>query len=395
MDEGLDLLAVAHDAGVEDQLLDFGLGEACDLVPIEAGEDAPIVLTLAKYGDPAQSSLGSFEVEHLKELGLIPAGDAPFGVVIVLVQLVAEAPWAAWIHRGTKVTPGAPPGHGATLTYGPWLKKIVVPSCQMTKSQAPRRTLLATAAFMALFVAGCSTPFGYSLKLRSGWDPPRADSSSLADNPGDRIYMVAERIEGVGSGLCALEIPADWKGRATHPVQPGFAALDRPIEARWIYRKEEMPEALPGPFNGWANSPGWHGEPELVVLQQAPSSQQGRVFESPSVFAYDDIRIRLESGGDAYVVVPRDRFLKYGFDGFDVYGATGPPIVWVHLGTVNVRSGESSFAFGLARSVGALAYGLDVITAVAGGVVIGIVTLPVGGAAVFFTLLNEPFEAPW
>ncbi len=261
------------------------------------------------------------------------------------------------------------------------------------KNERPRSRAWVSLVVSCLWwpLSSCSTPFGFDLKVAGGWDLPQPAQSGGEVALGDRIYMTAQRIEGIGSGLCALELPPDWKEHAMHPVQPGFVALNTPIEARWITRKEDLTEANRGRSAGWALPPQWDGDPALLVIEQPRSPLATRIFSSPTPFVYDVINERLDGGGDVYVLVPLDGFLKHGFS---VYGALGPPVIWAHLGDIEVESGEGPLAFGLARTVGAAAYGLDVL-AVGGSYLLGGVVLgPFGGFIIFRTPFMESLGSP-
>ena len=69
-------------------------------------------------------------------------------------------------------------------------------------------------------------------------------------------------------------------------------------------------------------------------------------------------KARLEKGGDAYVLAPlKKRQSNPNLrDGFEAYGAIGPPIEWILLGTVKSNSSESGRDWVITRTIGALAW---------------------------------------
>ena len=241
--------------------------------------------------------------------------------------------------------------------------------------------VLATLALLAL--PACATPFGFSISAAGGAD-------RVAD--GDQIYFETKRVKGLGTGTFALTLPADWKERPTHPVSPGFAALDEPVVVRWEAGMRDAAELDEG-TTVFPHSRGWFDGGQLAVYESRPLDRAGRVFESPDAFRYQRIHGRLLKGRDAYVVVPSGGHLKRGFD---VYGATGPPIVWVHLAHVDIESGESVPQYWAARSIGAVAWGLDqTMACVAFLVAVGPVG-PFGGLMVLTEPLSEyAVETPW
>lgn len=234
---------------------------------------------------------------------------------------------------------------------------------------------------LILALCACSTPFGYSLEQRGGSDRPDDD---------DQIFMDAERVEGLASDLNALVIPGDWRSRPSRPVAPGVRELDPPIDFEWIAGLENLEGARRVPAQGTMNPDRWEGDSKLLVLLQ--NEDVAGPVPDLEPLNYDAIHERLLEGQDSYVLVVDGRYLKRGFD---VYGATGPPISWVRLGRVTVESGESSSHFVLARTVGGLAYGLD-----ACGVLVGyaaaIVTAPIGGFLYFQdSFMDKMPESPW
>src|ERR1700747_3196061 len=77
-DAGVDLALVADDAGIGQQLLQFGRRVARDLLRIEAVIDLAIVLALAQHGDPAEARLEALERQQLEQRLVVPERPAPF-----------------------------------------------------------------------------------------------------------------------------------------------------------------------------------------------------------------------------------------------------------------------------------------------------------------------------
>lgn len=103
-DGGVDLQAIADDAGIGEELFDFGRGVAGHADWIEVVEGLAIGLALLEDGVPGETGLGAFEVEEFEEGAVIAERDAPFGVVVGDLDVVAD-PGAAvgWrrLHDGT------------------------------------------------------------------------------------------------------------------------------------------------------------------------------------------------------------------------------------------------------------------------------------------------------
>jgi len=86
---GVDLGAVAHDAGVAQQPPHVARVEARDLPGIEAGERAPVRRAFFQDRDPRQPRLRAFQQEELEEPAVLTDGDAPLAVVIDDVERIA------------------------------------------------------------------------------------------------------------------------------------------------------------------------------------------------------------------------------------------------------------------------------------------------------------------
>ena len=100
-DGGVDLHAVAHDAGIGHQPLNVRLVEVGHDSGVEPGEGGAKGGSLAQNRDPRQAGLERLEAEPLEQFALIGRGlrrHPPFGVVVGLVQLVARAEAAKGAH---------------------------------------------------------------------------------------------------------------------------------------------------------------------------------------------------------------------------------------------------------------------------------------------------------
>jgi hypothetical protein len=93
-DRGLDLRAVADDAGVEHEVLDILLGELRHSINVEVTERGSEGLPPAQDRDPGQTGLEPLEAHFLEEGPISPKLDSPFLVVIAAILLVADTPRA-------------------------------------------------------------------------------------------------------------------------------------------------------------------------------------------------------------------------------------------------------------------------------------------------------------
>ena len=105
VDGGLDLAAVADDAGVAEEALDVGLAEARHHRRVEAGEGPAEPLALAQDGEPREARLEALEAELLVQADVVHDGPAPLVVAVVHVARVLAGPPAA----GAAVGAGAQP----------------------------------------------------------------------------------------------------------------------------------------------------------------------------------------------------------------------------------------------------------------------------------------------
>ena len=94
-DRALDLLAIADDAFVGHQLLEFRRRIARDLRRLEAIEGLTKIVALAQDGDPRQARLKSIEQQLLEQGARIIFRHAPFVVVIGDIERIDARPAAA------------------------------------------------------------------------------------------------------------------------------------------------------------------------------------------------------------------------------------------------------------------------------------------------------------
>ena len=227
------------------------------------------------------------------------------------------------------------------------------------------RSLL-VATLVLLLASSCSNLFGHRLHLRSGFDSAGGV---------DEIYFLSRRVEGLENGINALLIPADWKKRETLALGPGVRQVAEPLEWVWRGEAEGLPHANRTKGRALTALDRVEGDPKLLVYLSRAASEEAPWPQVANWF-YDEAHTALKGGGDAYVVVPRGREVRRGFE---VWGLSGPPLSLVRLGSVEVSTGEGRLAKSMTYTIGGLAYGLDMIP-----VVLAIGTSPalmwIGGA---------------
>lgn len=103
---GVELEAVADDAGVEHALLDLGIGHLRQALRVEAEQHLTVALALLQHRDPRQPGLKAFEQQHFEQRARLALGRAPLAVVVRLVQRIIGTPKAAW-HKAPRVEAGA------------------------------------------------------------------------------------------------------------------------------------------------------------------------------------------------------------------------------------------------------------------------------------------------
>src|SRR5690606_24215763 len=96
VDRGLDLHAVADDAGVREELLDAAGRVARDPGDIEVVERLPVAVALPEDGDPGEPRLRTFQGEHLEEVAVVVRRDAPLLIVIGDVERIRPRPLASY-----------------------------------------------------------------------------------------------------------------------------------------------------------------------------------------------------------------------------------------------------------------------------------------------------------
>ena len=108
-DRGLDLAAVADDAGVSEQPLDVALAEARDRLDLPARKSLPVALPLVQDRRPGEPGLRALEVQQLEQPSFVPLGHAPFLVVVGDVERVVERhPGAAGHQPDVSPCPATP-----------------------------------------------------------------------------------------------------------------------------------------------------------------------------------------------------------------------------------------------------------------------------------------------
>ncbi len=92
----IELEAVADDAGVEHQLIDFCIAHLRHALHVKAEQHLPVALAFAQNGDPGQPGLEPFEQKQLEQTLRIAQRRAPLLIVISHVQRIVRTPKAAW-----------------------------------------------------------------------------------------------------------------------------------------------------------------------------------------------------------------------------------------------------------------------------------------------------------
>jgi hypothetical protein len=101
LDGGVDLQAIADNAFVLHQLGLLGGAVFGDLFGVEVVEGLAVVFALFEDRQPAEASLGAFEIDHFEEVAVIVADNTPFLVVIGNKEVVRLRPAAAFLgHNG-------------------------------------------------------------------------------------------------------------------------------------------------------------------------------------------------------------------------------------------------------------------------------------------------------
>ena len=103
---GVELEAVADDAGVEHAFLDLGIAHLRQALRVEAEQHLTVALALLQHRDPRQPGLKALEQEHFEQCTGLALRRAPLAVVVRLVQRIIGTPKAAW-HKAPRVEAGA------------------------------------------------------------------------------------------------------------------------------------------------------------------------------------------------------------------------------------------------------------------------------------------------
>lgn len=80
---GVDFQAIANDAGIIQQRFDLFLAVTRDSCRIETGKRFAVSFPLAQHGVPAQSRLGGFQSEKLKDHAIVMHRHAPLAIMIL------------------------------------------------------------------------------------------------------------------------------------------------------------------------------------------------------------------------------------------------------------------------------------------------------------------------
>ena len=106
-DGGVDLGAVADDAGVGAEPFAVGIVVGGDGRDVEAVEGGAVALATVEDGAPRESRLRPFEHEQLEQGAVAVSGDAPLVVVVLLHEGVVAGPLAAGWDLEATSTEGA------------------------------------------------------------------------------------------------------------------------------------------------------------------------------------------------------------------------------------------------------------------------------------------------
>src|SRR5258708_15136026 len=93
-DRTLDLGAIANDAGIVHQRMNFFRVVARDLLRLKVVESFAKIFALAQDRDPGQPGLKAVEDEFFVQRAVVIFRHAPFGVVIGHIKRVFAGPWA-------------------------------------------------------------------------------------------------------------------------------------------------------------------------------------------------------------------------------------------------------------------------------------------------------------
>lgn len=83
LDGGIDLGAIADDAGVEEETFNVVFVKSGHAGDVEVVEEQAVALATVEDGAPGEAGLGAFETDELEEVTVAVNGDAPLEVVIL------------------------------------------------------------------------------------------------------------------------------------------------------------------------------------------------------------------------------------------------------------------------------------------------------------------------
>src|SRR3984957_7501185 len=96
VDRAFDLGAIANDADIVHQRVNFLGVVMCDLFGLEIVEGAAEIVALAQDRDPGQPGLETVEYQLFIQRAVVIFRHAPFGVVIGHIKRVFAGPWAPY-----------------------------------------------------------------------------------------------------------------------------------------------------------------------------------------------------------------------------------------------------------------------------------------------------------
>ncbi len=102
IDGGENLPPMADNSGVLQKSGDIALAEAGDLLKIEIFKGLPEIFALPENGEPAKTSLESFQTDLFEEALIINNSPSPLFVMITNVVIMTFAPPAAGVAIGTE-----------------------------------------------------------------------------------------------------------------------------------------------------------------------------------------------------------------------------------------------------------------------------------------------------
>ncbi len=227
-------------------------------------------------------------------------------------------------------------------------------------------------------MSSCSSYFGHRLTPEGGWD--RVDGH-------DEVYFEARSVDGLPDGNNTLVIPAGWKSLPTQRGTDGMRELVTPIQLAWLLGEENLPRMHVDSGSGGSDKSTGGAPLWGQVLYKGTDPEEP--FGGLKIHEYNAIYEVLKAGQDAYVLAPLERSFTASDlrHGFAVFGAIGPPLKWVRLGELQVKSSESVLAWVSTRTLGALAWGTDVVLLPVGltaGLAMALAIAPVGGAGLLY-----------